>query len=252
MSSSNATGTICPVFFQNGICADERAGTCEFEHAAPICMNCKQKFENLADYDKHVLTPEHLARARGAERKYRCTICMRVIDALNWDSHVSGQRHRSEANTHNLPPDVAPEEVQTSVPNHQYCSPCDAHVTSQDWARHIASTRHVRSEQFARFLSAIEEGSRDRNGVAVSKDGDFGIVDKQTASGGVEKNIKIRGDDQAAPTIRLVRCVLASGGSMCVLMSFHDKMTRLMNDLDSLRASPPTLQPSAARQLLSK
>lgn len=211
--SSNATGTVCPQFLEHGVCADERAGTCLYEHAVLVCMTCRCSFAALNDYQQHNLSAAHLARVRGAERKYRCTICTRVIDALHRTPHVSGQRHLSEASTQNVPPAIEPEEVRTSVPNHEYCSACDAHLGLQVWDRHVKSVRHIRSVRFSRFLAAIEEGAKDREGVSVSKDGHFGIVDEQTAREGVDKTIQIQGDGSTS-RIRLVRCVLAPGGSM--------------------------------------
>jgi len=214
MSSSNATGTICPEFFQNGICANERAGNCNYEHAAPICMECKQKFATVNAYTQHVLTPDHIARVNGAERQYRCGLCKRTMAGHDWDSHRAGQQHISKARTENTSPEIEPEEVLV-VPNYRHCVSCDAQIHVNKWAQHSLTPRHLRSAQFAKFLAAIEAGSRDRNGVAVSKEGDFGVVEVAVASAGVVRKLQVRGETKES-TIKLVGKALTSETSMCV------------------------------------
>ena len=224
--STASTGVICAAFFMAGVCSKE--ATCPFEHAVPVCIHCKQKFATITSYELHIKKQEHIERVKGAERRSRCSLCIQTVDAAEWKSHISGHVHLTKARSQNVNPDeITPEEIKTSTTEHQYCSACDAHVPVRGWSAHENSPRHSRSVQFSRFISAIEASAKDRNGVAVSKDGDFGTVELSEASLGVKKTFTIKAE--ATSEIRLIRSAIATSSnegsalkrsSMCVLCFF--------------------------------
>ncbi|KAJ4467007.1 RNA helicase, partial [Lentinula aciculospora] len=133
----------------------------------------------------HLSSKFHLKKANGETGLLLfCSICEKYVSGMkNWQVHVSGANHASRATAKNMSPDVPPEEPEL-VPGHQLCAVCNRHIANRFWARHPKQAQHREREQFLKFTSAVEETEKDKNGVGVTGDFDFKIVEPEEGGSG--------------------------------------------------------------------
>jgi helicase MOV-10 len=126
----------------------------------------------------------------------------------NWVQHIAGARHAAVAAETGRQPDVPPEEPEY-VPGHTLCSTCNSHIPDRNWPRHHLTAKHKDREQFVFFQTALDEAERDKNGVSVSGNFDFGIVDGPVAKSGIKIHPTIK---NATPSskVSIVNMTLAS------------------------------------------
>ena len=75
---------------------------------------------------------------------------------------------------------VEPEEPAGGARN-EYCAVCNMAIERRHWAKHVQSPKHRKKEHFAKYKTTLEEAERDKHGVTVSGDLDFGIVSPKDA-----------------------------------------------------------------------
>ncbi|KAF5389777.1 hypothetical protein D9757_006011 [Collybiopsis confluens] len=153
------------------------------------------------EYRQHLLTKGHLNRTRGETGALVfCTICQKYVPGIkNWQGHITGAKHASNASSQGLPVDVAPEEPE-QVPGHQLCVVCNRHIPSRFWANHPNQAQHREREQFLKFASAVEETEKDRNGLSIIGDFDFKIAEPNLAASGILRNGTIQTQVPASRT----------------------------------------------------
>jgi helicase MOV-10 len=108
----------------------------------------------------------------------------------------------------NISPEIAPEEGLAQSGS-VFCAICDQYYLQRNWEHHSQTLRHCAREKFTAYKAAVQETEKDKHGVSVSGDMDFGIVELQEARDGVQVRGIIRTD---VPTskIELVDMKLAS------------------------------------------
>jgi helicase MOV-10 len=154
-----------------------------------------------------------------------------VSGMKNWHQHASTARHASKAAKQGLSPDVQPEEVD-SLAGHEFCVICARHIPSRSWARH--PMQHKAREQFLKFTSAIEETEKDKNGLTITGDFDFNIVESEKATIGVVRTGTIQSQVPDA-RISLVDIKLSSSKGEkvfppCVSMSWCHTLVFFKDD----------------------
>lgn len=114
-----------------------------------------------------------------------CAVCQKYVSGMkNWVQHIASPRHIAVAAQRGLPSDVDPEEPEY-IPGHTLCSTCNSHIPDRNWPRHHLTPKHKDREQFVSFRSALDEAEKDKHGISVSGNFDFGIVDGPIAQSGV-------------------------------------------------------------------
>ena len=98
---------------------------------------------------------------------------------MAWEQHVQTRTHRSKAKLVGVSV-VEPEEPASGARN-EYCAVCNMVIERGSWTRHVQSPKHRKKEHFAKYKTTLEEAERDKHGVTVSGDLDFGIVSPKDA-----------------------------------------------------------------------
>ncbi|KAJ7512385.1 P-loop containing nucleoside triphosphate hydrolase protein [Mycena galericulata] len=197
----------CPELLSNGVCQN---ASCPHRHNVASCELCNLVFASPAEYTIHAASKQHLNRVQGESgAMLHCPVCQKHVSGMkNWGQHVTSGRHATRAAQSGLQPDVDPE-VAENVPGHTLCSTCNSHIPDRNWARHHLTPKHKDREQFVSFRTALDEAERDKHGLSVSGNFDFGIVEGPTAKSGIETRPTIH---NATPSskISLVSVTLAS------------------------------------------
>ena len=124
-------------------------------------------------------------KVRGESLVFLCPICRsRQNGQRGWDNHLRSRKHLQTAQRDAVDPlSVIPEEME-NVPNHTFCVTCNVHIQDKFWDRHLKNTKHLEKEKYAAFKVVLDDTEKDRNGVAVVANFDFGIVDLAAAASG--------------------------------------------------------------------
>ncbi|KAJ7676472.1 P-loop containing nucleoside triphosphate hydrolase protein [Mycena rosella] len=197
----------CPSLLSNGIC---ESPSCSYRHDVSSCELCNRVFASPAEYTTHAATKQHLNKVQGEfGAMLYCTLCEKYVSGMkNWVQHVASGRHASIAAERGLRPDVDPEEPE-SIPGHTLCSTCNSHIPDRNWPRHHLTPKHKDREQFISFRSALDEAEKDKHGISVSGNFDFGIVDGPAAKSGITIRPTIHNATPASK-VALVSMTLAS------------------------------------------
>lgn len=199
---------ICPSLLATGVCED---ASCSYSHTAHSCDICGMLFPVQALYSAHLLSKKHLKKASGnIARALQCPVCNKVmVGNAPWVQHVNSQRHRNRCRLRGLDPNIEPDDA-TSIPGHTFCVSCNVHIPNKAWDRHQKGSRHASTTRFAQFQAAIEDSEQDKNGVAVTGNLDFDILEPPVARSGKTLSAKI---ELTAPSarVKLVNCTIASG-----------------------------------------
>ncbi|EGO03415.1 hypothetical protein SERLA73DRAFT_25978, partial [Serpula lacrymans var. lacrymans S7.3] len=129
-----------------------------------------------------------------------------------WDHHLSGVRHRKCATRKGVSADVQPVTLDT-VSGHVYCGICDRHIPRNSWSHHPQNPLHLKKQKVVAFKTVLEEAVKDKHGIIVSEDVDFGIVDVQRANQGVIRTLTIQNTVPSAQ-ITIVKAKLSSSSSI--------------------------------------
>ncbi|KAG7097710.1 hypothetical protein E1B28_005034 [Marasmius oreades] len=200
----------CPQVLANGACSDP---TCRHEHNVPNCDACQLVFKIPNEYRAHLKSKKHQNKVQGLAEAMStvlyCAICQIYVQGMaSWTSHIRGGKHTTKARIQGLAPTIEPE-VPEEVPNHEFCVVCQIHILNRFLARHRDSHRHKMRAQFLTFRSVIEEAEKDKNGVSVKGDFDFGIIDPSATGNGITMRATIARNDPSS-RINLVQFQLAS------------------------------------------
>ncbi|KAJ7150890.1 P-loop containing nucleoside triphosphate hydrolase protein [Mycena crocata] len=151
--------TACPHLLSKGVC---ESLSCPHRHNVSSCELCNLVFASPVEYELHTATKQHLNKVQGEfGAMLYCSVCRKYVSGQkNWVMHVASGRHAAVAVQNGRNPDLDPEEPE-SVPGHTLCTTCNSHIPDRNWAQ------------------------KDKNGVSVSGNFDFGIVDGPAAKAGI-------------------------------------------------------------------
>ena len=211
--------TVCPRILTDGGCSDP---LCPYAHAVLTCDPCGFMCASQGEMDEHNESRIHINKIRGESLTLLCPICRtRHAGRRGWDYHLRSRKHQLTARRNAVDPlGVIPEEME-NVPKHTFCVTCNVHIQDIYWDRHLRNLKHLEKEKYAAFKVVLDDTEKDRNGVTVVANFDFGIVDLAKAASGqaIEGNIST---SVSAGRITLVDIQLASakgaipGHSTCV------------------------------------
>jgi helicase MOV-10 len=173
---------LCPALSEHGTCQN---AYCQFEHSAFTCDTCGFLCSNSAEMDEHFRSEAHIKKTQGQSKTFMCTVCdRRVGGKANWNQHIVSRRHLMACHGKGVAPSMVEPEEMTEVPGHTFCVPCNVHILDRYWNGHIRKPLHLSKASYASFKVALEDTEVDRNGVALTGDFDFGIVDLNTVPTG--------------------------------------------------------------------
>jgi helicase MOV-10 len=136
-------------------------------------------------------------------------VCQKYITGMkSWAEHVGSTRHSAVAATKRMSPEVQPEEADY-IAGHTLCATCNVHIPDRYWPRHHLTPRHTARGQFIIFRTVLDEAEKDKNGITVSGDFDFGVVDGPAAKSGVLRRSTIKNTTPSSQ-VSLLSITLAS------------------------------------------
>ncbi|KAJ7199239.1 P-loop containing nucleoside triphosphate hydrolase protein, partial [Mycena pura] len=199
--------TMCPKLLSSGVCEDVG---CNHLHNVSSCELCSLVFASAAEYSTHAASAVHLKKLGGEfGTLLYCSVCESYVSGMkNWVAHVAGARHAACAAQSGRSPDVVPEEPQL-VPGHTLCTTCNTHIPDRYWSRHSSTPKHKAREQFISFRTALDEAEKDKHGISVVGNFDFGVVDGSAAKAGLEIRPIVQNNTPHSK-VRLVSMTLAS------------------------------------------
>ncbi|GLB39145.1 putative helicase [Lyophyllum shimeji] len=135
--------------------------------------------------DNHTRSQVHLNKVGGQSLVFRCPLCQsRQNGRKQWAHHLATFKHNRTCKAAGVDPrNVEPEEL-AEVPRHTFCVTCNVHIQDIYWDRHIRNAKHLEKERFAEFKVVLDEAEKDKHGVVVIGDFDFGIVEVADAARG--------------------------------------------------------------------
>lgn len=174
--------TGCPVLLRDGYCNDP---LCRYMHSVQTCDPCSFMCITAKEMDEHLKSRIHVNRIKGQSIIFRCPLCSGFFHGRSgWELHTRGRKHRENVQRCNAEPqNVMPEEME-AVPNHTFCVTCSVHIYDQHWDRHVRKASHQEKEAFATFKVTLEETEKDKNGVTLDGNFDFGIIGFEDAAKG--------------------------------------------------------------------
>ncbi|KAF8067810.1 hypothetical protein FPV67DRAFT_1159022 [Lyophyllum atratum] len=173
---------ICPQLRQDGSCQDP---SCRWTHNMLTCEACAFMCASAAEMDEHSRSRVHLNKVGGQSLVFKCPLCQtRVHGRKPWTIHLGSLKHLRRCRASGVEPKtVAPEEL-ADVPRHTFCVTCNVHIQDIHWEHHLKNARHLEKERFAVFKVVLDEAEKDKHGVNVAGDFDFGIVEVADATRG--------------------------------------------------------------------
>jgi helicase MOV-10 len=197
----------CPQLLSSGVCENP---SCPHRHNVFSCDLCGLVCGSLNEYTQHNASKRHLKNARGESGGVVfCPACQKHISGReNWVGHAATTRHKKIVAQMGLSLNIDPEEVE-SVPSHTLCSTCNTHIQDIFWSHHQITPRHKARERFISFQTALDEAERDKHGVSVLGNFDFGIVDRATAKSGITVRPTIK-NTMPSSKVSIVSMTLAS------------------------------------------
>ena len=159
----------CQNVLENGTCS---VSNCPSEHNITVCEPCGRVFKNLHGFKQHVLGKRHrIDSSNGGVLS--CPLCdVNVFGSMGWQHHLKTKSHNSKA-TAGVEVEPEPGRTKGQV---RYCEFCGTIVLCVHWENHINTPRHTSKVGFARYRAAIEDSEKDKNGVSINGDFDFGFI----------------------------------------------------------------------------
>lgn len=178
----------CPNVLSQGTCNDP---ACNYEHNILVCEPCSFIAVSVAAYHGHLSGRRHRSRIAGRNVKLFCPICEENVMGGNWQSHISGKRHHNQSAAKGTSPVVEPHEA-TAINGERYCYTCKLGIEERRWNRHLQSPKHKKREAFTSYRAALDEAEKEKNGIIVEGDLDFGFIDPAQTTGEARRNITLK------------------------------------------------------------
>ncbi|KAH7924362.1 RNA helicase [Leucogyrophana mollusca] len=194
---------ICPQLEAHGACT---IAQCPEYHEVKTCELCGVFCASFAWYEAHIAGKKHRRKAAGSTTTLHCPVCnVYIYGQRVWEQHILGGAHAKKALQQGLSPAVEPI-IPDTLPGRVFCSVCDKHIPEGQWSSHSQNFDHRKKEGYAAYKAALREAEKDKHGVIVSGDADFGVVEILDAKDGVSRSLTIQ---TTVPSSRLTICSIS-------------------------------------------
>ncbi|PPQ72286.1 hypothetical protein CVT24_004675 [Panaeolus cyanescens] len=228
----------CPNVLSSGTCSDSN---CAYNHNVYNCPTCGILLPSINAYTAHTRSKKHLRRVSqttagepGWDTTF-CTLCEVNIPGGQWQQHISGRKHHSNATRQGVSADTLPAEARetsTTLP----CDICHCSVMARMWQSHINGSRHKSRAQFSSYQRALQNAEMDRGNVAITGDFDFHFVDPATAQAGVRREATIAvSEANTRVLLRDVRLASLQGSTGSTNPGFSVTLTPSSTPITNLR-----------------
>ncbi|KIJ63043.1 hypothetical protein HYDPIDRAFT_41313, partial [Hydnomerulius pinastri MD-312] len=182
---------ICPEVQLHGVC---HTPGCTKHHEVHLCEMCAVVCYSLSAYNAHLAGKKHRRRDAGTGAMVHCTICdMHMLGNKTWEAHVKGKKHvrLSKAQASGGGGTIVEPSIPDAIPGQTYCSICSKFIDDHRWAYHLTSREHHNKEKYTALRAVLDEARKDKHGVTVTNDLDFGIVEPTNADANIEKQFSL-------------------------------------------------------------
>ncbi|KAH7908653.1 RNA helicase [Hygrophoropsis aurantiaca] len=179
---------ICPHLEAHGACTVPQ---CPHNHDVKVCELCGVLCASSAGYEAHITGKKHRRKLAGSGVVYHCLVCDIYVSKGVWDQHISGRPHARRANEQGVSAGIEPI-IPDALPGRTFCSVCDKHIPEHLWSSHSTNFIHRKKEVYAAYKVAMGEAEKDKHGVTVSDNMEFGIIEPTVASRGTSKSLTIQ------------------------------------------------------------
>ncbi|KXN81885.1 Putative helicase mov-10-B.1 [Leucoagaricus sp. SymC.cos] len=178
----------CPNILSSGTCT---LPDCNYNHNVWACDVCNFVAHNTRGYERHLESRKHRnVLAGNVSRTWYCHICSCPVQSGVWEQHKAGRRHRGMAELRGSDIHIEPDP-NPPTQTHTVCNLCQSTIPVNLWQMHLNSRNHRGKEQYAVFKTAVEETEKEKNGVTVEGDADFGIIDPAVGERGEMVRLKV-------------------------------------------------------------
>ena len=198
----------CANVLAHGTCSDN---SCRNEHNITVCEPCGRIFQDTNIYRSHVEGKQHCNRVSGVSTFVSCPLCeVNVGDGQRgWSAHAKTKKHISKVKSHGLSTTSVEPQMAVSRGKTTYCNICQAVSSTSDWAAHLRGQRHKAKEAYVKYRAVAAECEKDKNGLTIEGEFDFGFVDPKIASTGYRASVILKTSDVFSPST-LIGVQLAS------------------------------------------
>ncbi|KAF9228744.1 RNA helicase [Gyrodon lividus] len=157
----------------------------------------------------------HRYEAGASEATLHCTTCnIYLVGHKAWYIHSRGKRHAklSKAQVSQGISVAVEPSVPEQIPGQTHCAVCMRFVPKQQWSLHHTSPQHRIHEGFVALKSVLDEARKNKHGISVSDDLDFGIVNPASAIAGVQDRLVIT-TTVPSSSVSIISATLSSSAS---------------------------------------
>ena len=147
-----------------------------------VCEPCGFIATTKKLLESHVQKRSHRECISGRNETHYCPLCEVNVGAKGWDQHIKGSRHKKRARLSGVAPEVVNAQQGVSLEGQTYCDLCKRAFVEREWTAHKRGSEHIRREKFLAFKTVLDEAERNKNGIIIEGDLDFGIVDPAQSS----------------------------------------------------------------------
>ena len=205
----------CPNVLDHGTCSVQR---CPLLHNILNCEPCGRIFKSRHAFDQHMKSGVHKRRVAGQGVVLSCPLCLINVDngRKGWEFHLRTRRHHSALQRAGLTETDAVEPQEGLSQGHiQYCNVCRTSVMLNTWQLHVRTSKHLSREAFVRYKSVLGEAEKDKNGIVIGDNVDFGYVDPQSPHFQQDRHraVEIRSTELSCRSTLLKATLATSQGS---------------------------------------
>lgn len=188
----------CPQLKTRGACTDTN---CQYRHDVMICEDCRVICTAMNVYQAHLRGKKHARRISGNNVPLHCPACnVNVPGEPGWIQHIRGKRHIGNMQATQTLEEVVPEEAGPSA-DKDFCHTCAIEVWRAEWQSHLTSAGHCKKEKFTATKVLWEEAEKDKHGIMIPENLDFGIVSPGDSQQGVRLQLRV---ENAVPFSQVV------------------------------------------------
>lgn len=178
----------CPNILSSGVCNDSK---CRLNHNIRTCDMCNYVARNIHEYNAHLQSRRHKRVLAGQVfQSLYCHVCECPVDSAGWNQHKRGKRHQELAETQQMSADIEPDLVLPAE-THTFCNICQTSIAKHIWRGHLQGRMHLAKEKYAAYKTVLEDTEKEKNGITIEGDTDFGILEPAVSANGKAISLKI-------------------------------------------------------------
>ncbi len=178
----------CPNIIANGTCL---VPSCPHEHNITVCEPCGRVFSSVHGFQMHITSKQH-RKGSSKSQVVSCPLCGLNVHGgpAGWNQHLTTKRHKKNVQASAVPLAFEPQPGITTA-HAQFCDFCQITILPTQWDHHVNTSKHKSKVNYVKYRSAVEGAEKDKNGVAIIGEFNFGFVGPEVAKAGKKASASI-------------------------------------------------------------